>query len=70
MNNFDEFRKTLTPERITEISKRAVNFGNDKGKITLASDSSDLAETINTISLLNSLSMVEAYHEWIQQQND
>lgn len=69
MNNFDDFRKTLTPERMSEISNRAVNYGNDKGSISISDDSTDLVETMNVISLLNSLSMVEAYHEWIQQQN-
>ncbi|MGX7202350.1 hypothetical protein ACWOD8_08710 [Enterococcus plantarum] len=69
MNNFDDFVKTLTSEKMSEISDRAVNYGNDKGSISISNDSTDLVKTINAISILNSLSMVEAYHEWLQQQN-
>ena len=63
MNNFNEFRETLTDELKADISARV------RKKICELPDTDngiqDLASTIATMSFNYSLELLEQYHEWL-----
>lgn len=70
MTKFNDFIKILDEDTLASLYQRSASMSDDMGSIEISTNSTDLVNYINRASLLNALSLVELYHEWMEEQNE
>lgn len=67
--NFIDFKKTLTAEKLEELSVNAVKY-TDENPFEIKDGQIDLGNHIGIISNLIALSLLSEYHEWLTKDVD
>lgn len=67
MKDFNDFRKTLTPDVLSDIADRAEQ-ALESGRDQFAEDvTTSLGNQVAVMSMILSVDLLEKYHDWLQQ---
>lgn len=68
--DFNDFRKTLTADKLSEIASNADEFTKNQPPIILSKNESNLGNQIGSLAMILSIDLLEAYHEWLLEQSE